>query len=209
MAEHKPITRLFADIQTWMRNHVPDVTFRPPASPAAIDHFKTVSGIEPPLFLRQLLLVADGETRASAGAIGNWRFLPITEIQAAWGLLTKLAEKSAFAELEPKSSPYIRSEWWHSGWIPFVSSDSGDYLCLDTDPIEPSRRGQVVIFLQNRPERVLVAGNLVTWFERILTDLEAGLYHYDPEVGFDGEAFMWSALEGKHLFENPGGKLIV
>lgn len=208
MAEQIPEALLFNRFQTWMRDHVPDVKFRPPAEEAALDHFSNMSGVELPPLLRQLLLVSDGETRNSAGAIGNWRLMPIKEIQAAWGLLTKLAEKGAFTDQEPKSAPYIRPVWWHAGWIPFVSSDQGHYFCIDSDPIQPVRKGQIILFQQVQPERLLIAGNITSWLKRIVLDLESGVYHYDLEAGFDGEGFMWSALEGKHLFDNPPGKWI-
>jgi hypothetical protein len=34
------------------------------------------------------------------------------------------------------------------------------------------------------------------------------MYTYDEVTGFDGEAFLWSALEGKHLLDNPEGRFI-
>lgn len=207
---HLPLlTESLNKIQTWAREYVPEVTFRPPASPAAVDNFAEKSGLNLPDELRQTLLVVDGETQKSAGMIGNWRLLPVSEIQAIWGLLTQLSEKGAFSDAKPKVSPYIRDIWWHHNWIPVVSSDTGDYFCIDTDPLEPERFGQVLLFLQAQPQRVLVAANMRMWFDRIVRDLQAGLYTYDPEAGFNGEAFMWSALEGKHIFDDIQGKLVV
>lgn len=159
--------------------------------------------------LRQTLQIADGETRKSAGIMGNWRLMPIAEIQAAWGLLSKLTEKGAFSGQKPAASPYIMDTWWDAGWIPIVTSDTGHYFCIDTRPPEPERTGQVLLFLQDQPERCLVAGSLSAWFFRIAEDLDAGLYSYDPVMGFDGEAFLWSSLEGKHLLDDVEGKLIV
>jgi len=43
----------------------------------------------------------------------------------------------------------------------------------------------------------------------IKKDLAAGVYTFDEVEGFNGEAFLWSALEGKHLLDNRPGKLIV
>jgi len=204
-----PITTTFAQIRTWMQYHAPDVTFRPPTSVNAIDNFQFLSSHAVPKSLRQLLLIADGETRKSAGMIGNWRLMPIAEIQAAWGLLNKLAEKGAFTDRLVKPSPYIRKTWWYSAWIPIVTSDQGDYFCLDTDPPHPDRYGQVLLFLQNKPERPLIAASLEGWFDRIMRDLESGQYQYDEEAGFNGEAFLWSALEGKHLLDDINGTLMV
>jgi cell wall assembly regulator SMI1 len=135
--------------------------------------------------------------------------MPITEIQAAWGLVSKMAEKGAFADRSVKPGPYLKQTWWSSAWIPIVTNDMGDYFCLDTDPPDPKRVGQVLLFFQNHPERPLIAGSLKAWFERISKDFESGLYHYDHQKGFDGEAFLWSALEGKHLLDDTEGILIV
>lgn len=208
MPDNPPISKSLAAIKNWSLENAPGVIFRPPASPEAIDNFAEKSGLTIPDELRQMLLIADGETHKSAGMIGNWRLMPISEIQAAWGLLTKLAEKGAFAGQEPDASPYIRQVWWHPAWIPVVSSDTGHYFCVDTDPLDNERTGQVLLFLQDQPERPLIAGSLRAWLDRIAHDLEAEIYTYDKIEGFDGEAFMWSALEGKHLFDNVEGKLI-
>jgi len=209
MPDVSPISESFAVIKNWAQKKAPGVTFRPPASSRAIDNFSEKSGLTVPDDLRQMLLIADGETHKSAGMIGNWRLMPISEIQAAWGLLTKLAEKGAFAGQEPEPSPYIQQAWWHPAWIPVVSSDTGHYFCLDTDPKDIERTGQVLLFLQDHPERPLVAGSLQAWLDRMSRDLESDVYTYDEIEGFDGEAFMWSALEGKHLFDDVEGKLIV
>jgi cell wall assembly regulator SMI1 len=209
MSDLPALTLTFAHIQDWMNLHAPGVTLRPPVEPAALENFATKSSLSLPDDLWELLLIADGETRASAGMIGNWRILPIAEAQASWGLLTQLSNKGAFADLEPETPPYIRKTWWHPGWIPVVGSGDGGFFCLDMDPPEPERAGQVLLFLQERPERPLVAGSLRTWLDRIARDLDANLYTYNAEAGFNGEAFLWSALEGKHLFDEIEGKLMV
>ena len=208
MADLLPITESLAKLQSWAQEHAPGVTFNPPASSAELGNFSEKSGLPLPEDLRKAWLVADGETRKSAGMIGNWRLMPIAEIQAAWGLLSKITEKGGFADQEPEKSPYLRHAWWHTSWIPVVASDTGHYFCIATKPPEIERAGQILLFLQDRPERPLIAGSLRAWLDRILRDLEAGLYTYDQEEGFNGEAFMWSALERKHIFNNIGGDLV-
>ncbi len=204
-----PITTTFTQIESWMQRYAPGVVLRPPAKHDAVDRFQTLTGMAMPENLRRLLLIADGETRTSAGLVGNWRLMPIAEIQAAWGLLNQLDKKGAFNDREPDPSPYIQKTWWSSAWIPIVTSDQGDYFCVDTDPPQSKRNGQVLLFLQYRPERPLIAVSLKAWLDRIKRDLEAGQYKYDLEAGFNGEAFLWSALEGKHLLDHIDGKLIV
>jgi cell wall assembly regulator SMI1 len=208
MPEYPPISDTLITLQSWMHENAPGVSFSPPANPAALENFTEKSGLDLPHELRQLLLLSNGEARKSAGAIGNWRLMPISEIQAAWGLLSRLFEKGAFDELQPDPSPYLRKAWWHPAWIPVASSDTGNYYCIDTDPPEPARYGQVLLFLQEQPERPLAAASLSAWLDRITRDLLSGLYTYDEPEGFNGEAFLWSSLEGKHLFDDVEGKLI-
>jgi uncharacterized protein len=209
MPDYPSITESFTKFQTWMLENAPDVTFRPPANPAAIEDFSAKSDLNPPQEFHQLLLISDGENRKSAGSVGNWRLMPIAEIQAAWGWLTQVTAKGAFTDLTADPSPYLQDTWWHPGWVPFVSNDAGDYFCIDTQPPEPSRYSQVLLFLQDRPERPLVAASLGAWFDRVNRDLSAGVYTYDEVTGFDGEAFLWSALEGKHLLDGINGKRVV
>ena len=208
MPDFPSVITSFAKLQTWMLENVPDVSFHPPANPDAIENFGVKSSLTLPDDLRQILLLSDGETRKSAGAIGNWRLLSIAEIQAAWGWLTQLNHKGAFNGLAPDPSPYIQDAWWHPSWVPFVSNDAGDYFCIDTQPPEEDRYGQILLFFQDRPERPLVGASLAAWLDRVTRDLSLGLYTYDEVTGFDGEAFLWSALEGKHLLTHPEAKLI-
>ena len=203
------ISDSFEKIRTWAETYTHGIILRPPASPEALENFQDKSGLSLPEDLRKLLLMADGESRNSVGMIGNWRLMPIAEIQAVWGLLSKTDEKGAFSGLKPKSSPYISPNWWHSGWIPIVSSDTGDYFCLDTYPPDPKRFSQVILFMQSQPERYLIAAGLDVWLDRIWHDLDSDRYQFDREEGFHGEAFMWSSLEGKHYFDDIDGTLVV
>ena len=107
MKETQPIQQSLAYFQSWVSQFAPSVVFRPPANPAAIDNFREKSGLTLPEGLCQYLQVTDGETRTSAGMIGNWRLMPIAEIQAAWGLLDKLTVKGAFSDQKTENSPYI------------------------------------------------------------------------------------------------------
>ncbi|MEM9491128.1 MAG: SMI1/KNR4 family protein, partial [Myxococcota bacterium] len=96
----------------------------------------------------------------------------------------------------------IRSDWWNPGWIPFVSSGSGHYFCIDTDPAEGGVPGQVILWLHDSPRRYLVACSLAEWFSAIADDLEAGTYIYDGErTSFNHHAFMRSSVEGKALYD--------
>jgi hypothetical protein len=66
----------------------------------------------------------------------------------------------------------------------------------------------VFLFFQDQPARPLAAASLATWLNRITHDLSAGVYTFDEEKGFNGEAFLWSSLEGKHLLDKIPGRRI-
>ncbi len=208
MTDQATITTLVSDLKAWAQQNAPGIIFNPPADLAAIDHFRNLSSLNLPDAITEMLLFANGESQKSAGLIGNWRLMSIQEIQAAWGWLAALAAKGAFDEQSPLPSPYLYHTWWHRAWVPIVSSDTGDYVCLDTDPPESQRAGQLLLFLQDQPERYLIAANLAAWLAQIKADFDAGLYAYDEENGFNSEALMWSALEGKHHFDQIPGKII-
>jgi len=209
MPAYCPVTESLVELMDWMHKNAPGVAFSPPADTAALANFEEKSGLIIPEDLHRLLMIADGETRNSAGAVGNWRFMSINEIQAAWGWLAQISVKGAFDGLTPQLSPYLQNHWWHPGWIPLISSDTGCYYCLDTAPSEVERTGQMLLFCQEHPARPLVAASLAAWLDRITRDLSAGVYTYNEVEGFNGEAFLWSSLEGKHLLDKIPGQIIV
>ncbi len=198
-------------LTNWAEDNIPQVRFNPPARSDALEAFAASSHIALPEGLCTYLQTINGEHWRSIGLIGSWRLMPIQEIQSEWQTMAKLAADSVFGknEGEAKLSPYLKNFWWNPHWIPFVTSGSGHFFCLDTDPPKPERYGQVLLFLHDQPQRYLVAGSLGAWFRRIAHDLEAGFYHWDPDHGFNNEALMWSSLEGKHIFDDIPGRRVV
>ena len=208
MSINEFLPNTFEDFKDWMQANAPGVTFRPPVKTELISNFEAKSGLQIPSELRRILSIADGEARQSAGAIGNWRLMPILEIQAAWGLLTQWNNKGAFSDFTSETSPYLLPVWWSSGWIPFATNDRNGYYCLDTAPPELDRKGQVLLFFQDWPPRPLVAGSLTSWFERIYEDILKNRYEYNETDGFNNEAFLESSLEQKHLLDKINHILI-
>ncbi len=206
------LAKAFETIKQWSEKNLPDAAFNPPATREEINWL--AENIEPrlPDDLVTFLQIANGERWNSAGVIGNWRLLEIKFIQDEWGFMAKMAQDGSFGQNtgDADPSPYIKNYWWNPQWIPIVTSGSGHFFCLDTDPPEPDRFGQVILFLHDDESRYLVASSLTAWFERIARDLESGLYKFDPDEGqLNGEAFMWSSLEGKHLYSSIPGRRIV
>ncbi|WP_332455118.1 SMI1/KNR4 family protein [Burkholderia ubonensis] len=66
--------------------------------------------------------------------------------------------------MEPE--PGIRGDWYNLKWIPLTHNGSGDHLCVDLDPDEGGRIGQVIRVWHDSPERELVAKGVGEWLAR-------------------------------------------
>jgi cell wall assembly regulator SMI1 len=211
MNKHLILEKAIEKIKIWAESSRAQIRFNPPASPDSLEKLKASLHAPLPEDLLHTLSLMDGENWRSCGLIGSWHLMSIEEILSEWQTMAQLAADGVFGknEGEAKTPPYINNFWWNPQWIPIVSSGSGHFYCLDTDPPSPDRFGQVLLFLHDQPQRYLVAGSLSAWFRRIAHDLEAGLYQWDAEHGFNNEALMWSSLEGKHIFDDIPGRRVV
>jgi len=70
----------------------------------------------------------------------------------------------------------VRPVWWSEQWIPFAYDGVGDLQCIDLDPPEGGKVGQVVTYWHDRGEREHVADSLNEWLAHLADDLEAGKY---------------------------------
>jgi len=89
--------------------------------------------------------------------------------------------------------PEIRDVYYSPGWVPVVGLDENGaaYACIDLDPVEPERRGQIIWFCTKDDEHFVEAENFTAFLEKSLVrrlenevpnseDLvESGLLHFD------------------------------
>jgi cell wall assembly regulator SMI1 len=68
---------------------------------------------------------------------------------------------------------------WQPAWVPFMTDDADDYLCLDT-----SQAGAPVrAFWQGKTQHAIIAPSLASWLEDFVNAVKAGKYHEDQERG--------------------------
>ncbi|MBY0232904.1 MAG: SMI1/KNR4 family protein, partial [Gemmataceae bacterium] len=68
---------------------------------------------------------------------------------------------------------------WEEGWIPLLSDQSGDLVCLDT-----TRPGHPLVETwRGRPKAEDAAPSLEAWLGKLLAESEAGHYVEDEERG--------------------------
>ncbi|KWE64809.1 hypothetical protein WL77_20605 [Burkholderia ubonensis] len=81
-------------------------------------------------------------------------------------VVTPLAGERADALVAIEPEPGIRGDWYNLKWIPLTHNGSGDHLCVDLDPDEGGRIGQVIRVWHDSPERELVAKRVGEWLAR-------------------------------------------
>ncbi|HEY3871666.1 MAG TPA: SMI1/KNR4 family protein [Actinocrinis sp.] len=180
--ESGPIRSLWARWEDWLGRHAPQLMpgLASPADAATLAAAQARLGQDLPAALCDLLEIHDGGRQI----IGGWDLLNADGIVDAYQLIQLYAD-------EPERAP---------GWIPFVDSVAGDYLCLDMNPGSGGGAGQVFCYRHDSENGLPMAASLEAWLERIAACLEAGDIVYDaaredflPFYGATGFAVAFAA----------------
>jgi cell wall assembly regulator SMI1 len=88
---------------------------------------------------------------------------------------------------------------WSRGWVPLLRDPSGNYIVVDLDGRETGVSGQVLAVWHDDPEVTVIAYDLASWLETLVTMFERGkIPPADaewPTAGFND----WSDTH-RHLF---------
>jgi cell wall assembly regulator SMI1 len=109
----------------------------------------------------------------------NRMIMSLSEVKREWQILTELRFDGRTAK--PKGP--LRRQWWSRKWIPFASNGGGDFFCLDLDPPEAGKLGQVFVFDHEVGPTHVIAASLQSLLSALVDDLEKGIYAFDGEVG--------------------------
>ena len=77
----------------------------------------------------------------------------------------------------------VQSVWWSKYWIPFAADGCGDFICIDTRPIDVGQAGRIIEFCHDDFRREIIASSLHRFFTDYADGLESGKYIYDHEYG--------------------------
>lgn len=190
------IESAWLSLERWLATNAPDLSLPEGAGADALSRAEEALGQPLPAELRESLLRHDGDY--DCGIIGGWSLMSADSIAREARMMADLVDKGTFAQAQGAKHPRIRSTWWNKRWIPFVSSMSGHFFCVDMDPAPGGQRGQVVLFMHDSEDRYLVADSLGDWMDAIVRDLNAGRYDYDG--GNWNHALMRSSVEGKDIY---------
>jgi cell wall assembly regulator SMI1 len=167
-------------IESWLKQNAPEILtdLQPGASDADIQNVvQAVSYAMPDDFIESYR-IHDGKRGGSAPLLDQWELLSLSAIVKEWQNLKKLSDDGLLEGMEGDSSVQIKSDWWNLGWIPFASNSSGDFLCIDLDPPQTGKKGQVISYWHSDSKRKLLAKDFRSWLAEFVEDLESGKYRF-------------------------------
>ena len=131
----------------------------------------------------------DGQSWSSVtGLIGRWFLLDCDSVFSEWRDQKEMMEMGLYAgnkyrQALKSSTRHPRidtSYWFNNGWIPIATSRGqnlgGDLIWIrdGSDPLQD--KGQIILYMTESSERIVLANSFSEWIEQIVTDLEEGVY---------------------------------
>lgn len=176
---------LWARLEKWLKTHASDLyeELEPQAFEWDIVEVEKALDLTFPADLTASLYLHNGGESGNA-LIGNWELFSTKEILEAAYSMQELVDAGSFGNNDNVASSQVKGYWWNPRWIPFAASGSGHYLCLDTDPAPEGTPGQVLLFLHDQPQRLILAASFREWLGQVVEDLEKGLHSrvYDKDL---------------------------
>ncbi|MED4135572.1 SMI1/KNR4 family protein [Priestia megaterium] len=160
--------QVWNEFEQWLKINRPEVlgTLNEAATESQITEVEQKIGLKFPQNLRELLMIHNGQRDEYIAAIDNYLLLPLDEIVYTWQTLKELldgGEFEDFEEVEPVG-PVKKEFWWNPCWIPVATNGGGDDICIDLDPAEGGKVGQIITFWHDWEQREVISDSLEEWF---------------------------------------------
>jgi cell wall assembly regulator SMI1 len=145
---------------------------------------KTINAKLPTGFI-EFYKIHNGQTTGSAGLIECEELLSFERILDEWKVWEDLLDSKDF---EDDNGPYtstpdrgVKNDWWNALWIPITYDGSGNHYCLDLDPTNEGRYGQVIRMWHDDPIRSLEAPSFKEWITDYKDKLMEGQLVYSED----------------------------
>lgn len=164
------IAASWSRLDAWRRTLPTDAPepFRGPASDDDLRALEAGLGVALPEAWRESLMLHDGQEPGRTEPFGGETLLSARQILAQWSIWRGLVASGDLADCEGEPEPGIRGDWYNLKWIPLTYNGGGDHLCVDLDPDEGGRIGQVIRVWHDSPERERVADGVGEWLARVV-----------------------------------------
>ncbi len=170
-------------IESWLYANAPKVlhTLQPGASDTQIKAAEDFLSIQFPAEVKASYRIHNGQSGYDYGFLEGREFLSLERMQEEWEVWKELLDGGEFEEFESSPDVGIRSDWWSAQWIPLIYDGAGNHDCLDLNPGEGGKRGQIITMWHDEPERQIVAPSFRAWLEQYAKGLESGQFVFSEE----------------------------
>lgn len=153
----------------------------PPATDQEILALQETIGVQLPAEFVACLKVHNGQRNMAGGLFDNSNFLSTQAVIDDWQCWKDLLDSGVFKNpSEPEAG--VKDDWWNPKWIPFANNNSDQY-CIDLDPTDAGRLGQVITMWHDTSEREILAESFGSWFEQYVSAVLSGRYKYSEDFG--------------------------
>jgi cell wall assembly regulator SMI1 len=182
--QEESISEIWNRIETWLQANAPSVleVLQPGASDIQINELEELIGAQLPEDVRSSYQIHNGQMVDTWEFIGGQReFLSLEGIKREWKFWKHLFDGEAFQEDNGQDQgsnpdPEICNVFWHPKWIPFVCDEEHSSECLDLNPSEEGRVGQIITMSYYTLDRKTVAASFGEWLGQYADSLEAGKF---------------------------------
>ncbi|MBO2011098.1 SMI1/KNR4 family protein [Hymenobacter negativus] len=180
-------------IAHWLAAHAPRIlheSLNPSASEAQLEALEAALGHHLPPDYKALYRRHDG-LNEDADNFGSFfygiSFLPLAAVTAIWQHRTAATAPEPLRRAHPaiKADNAQRPQWLCLGF-----DGSHVWLCVDLDPVEGHRYGQVILVDEELETAFPVADSVVALLTEFAHDLEHGHYFLDPDALADGNEYL-------------------
>jgi cell wall assembly regulator SMI1 len=183
------VEEIWIEIKLWIDRNAPHLLnyLGHPASIKDLQDVEDKLGIKFSDGFKEFYMVHNGQVDESECIIYEHAILPLERIVGEWEAWTDLLNKGAFmcngvnATSDP--DPGIKNDWWNTKWIPVTSDGCGDSFCVDMDPGNVGRAGQIISMRHDSGWRELKSNSFEDWIIQYANDLKQGLYIYEERLG--------------------------
>ena len=126
----------------------------------------------PPEFVESLQM-HNGQTPGAPCLIPSeftsheYELLAVDDILRERAVWSELLTEGEFRGQSAHVDAGVRSKWYLADWIPFASSGSGDFLCIDTNPTKKGTVGQIISLDHESAARRLIAPSTSVFLARL------------------------------------------
>lgn len=167
-------------IESWIKINAPELysDLLPGASEKEILTVEENINVKLPADVRLSFSIHNGQLGSAAPLIGDWQLISLEVVFKRWKVLKDLYDSGEFQGIWCKTKGSVQSKWWIPSWIPIAYNGAGDYKCIDMNPAEGGKVGQIISFWHALDKREVLVESFRDWLQDFAGDLENGRYEY-------------------------------